>query len=93
MGLFYKCVFVVCRFTKPQTFADCIGNELPLGWEEAYDPQIGSYYINHVNREYAVTLFVTALLLHYVYSIFNADHYFECNRTISQLTTEMKLIV
>ncbi|XP_021928968.1 protein kibra isoform X2 [Zootermopsis nevadensis] len=38
------------RFTKPQTFADCIGNELPLGWEEAYDPQIGSYYINHVNQ-------------------------------------------
>ncbi|KAJ9601062.1 hypothetical protein L9F63_000797, partial [Diploptera punctata] len=37
-------------FTKPQTFADCIGNELPLGWEEAYDPQIGSYYINHVNQ-------------------------------------------
>jgi hypothetical protein len=58
LGLFYKCVFPVCRFTKPQTFADCIGNELPLGWEEAYDPQIGSYYINHVNREYAVTVFV-----------------------------------
>ncbi|KAK7874477.1 hypothetical protein R5R35_001564 [Gryllus longicercus] len=38
------------RFTKPQTFADCIGNELPLGWEEAYDPNIGSYYINHVNQ-------------------------------------------
>ncbi|XP_047003394.1 protein kibra isoform X1 [Schistocerca americana] len=38
------------RYTKPQTFADCIGNELPLGWEEAYDPQIGSYYINHVNQ-------------------------------------------
>ncbi|XP_974791.2 protein kibra isoform X1 [Tribolium castaneum] len=35
------------RFTKPQTFADCIGNELPLGWEEAYDGQIGPYYINH----------------------------------------------
>jgi len=50
------CVFCVGRrFTKPQTFADCIGNELPLGWEEAYDPQIGSYYINHVNREYSVT--------------------------------------
>ncbi|XP_049697244.2 protein kibra isoform X2 [Helicoverpa armigera] len=38
------------RYTKPQTFADCIGNELPLGWEEAYDPQIGRYYINHVNQ-------------------------------------------
>ncbi|XP_048526075.1 protein kibra isoform X1 [Dendroctonus ponderosae] len=38
------------RYTKPQTFADCIGNELPLGWEEAYDGQIGPYYINHVNQ-------------------------------------------
>ncbi|XP_068623042.1 protein kibra isoform X2 [Battus philenor] len=38
------------RYTKPQTFADCIGNELPLGWEEAYDPQIGPYYINHLNQ-------------------------------------------
>jgi hypothetical protein len=45
---------VAYRFTKPQTFADCIGNELPLGWEEAYDPQIGCYYINHVNRKYTV---------------------------------------
>ncbi|XP_036141940.1 protein kibra [Monomorium pharaonis] len=39
-----------CRFTKPQTFADCIGNELPLGWEEAYDKHVGCYYINHVNQ-------------------------------------------
>ncbi|KAG8235589.1 hypothetical protein J437_LFUL016188, partial [Ladona fulva] len=38
------------RFTKPQTFADCIGNELPLGWEEVFDPQIGVYYIDHVNQ-------------------------------------------
>ncbi|KAI5738313.1 hypothetical protein M8J77_005331 [Diaphorina citri] len=38
------------RFTKPQSFADCIGNELPLGWEEAFDPHIGVYYINHVSQ-------------------------------------------
>ncbi|XP_050526641.1 protein kibra isoform X1 [Daktulosphaira vitifoliae] len=38
------------RFTKPQSFADCIGNELPLGWEEAIDPVIGVYYINHFNQ-------------------------------------------
>ncbi|KAF5305933.1 hypothetical protein FQR65_LT07544 [Abscondita terminalis] len=36
------------RFTKPQTFADCVGNELPIGWEEAYDGQIGPYFINHM---------------------------------------------
>uniref|UniRef100_H3B7A0 WW and C2 domain containing 1 n=1 Tax=Latimeria chalumnae TaxID=7897 RepID=H3B7A0_LATCH len=35
------------RYTKPLTFADCIGDELPLGWEEAYDPQVGVYYIDH----------------------------------------------
>lgn len=44
--------FYCCRFTKPQTFADCIGNELPLGWEEAYDKHVGAYYINHVNRKF-----------------------------------------
>lgn len=38
------------RYTKPQSFADCIGNELPLGWEEAYDVQIGPYYINHMTQ-------------------------------------------
>ncbi|XP_057670637.1 protein kibra isoform X1 [Diorhabda carinulata] len=38
------------RYTKPQTFADCIGNELPLGWEEAFDGHIGHYYIDHVNQ-------------------------------------------
>lgn len=38
------------RYTKPETFADCIGNELPIGWEESYDPQIGLFYINHNNQ-------------------------------------------
>lgn len=33
--------------TKPKRFADCIGDELPVGWEKAYDPKIGVYYINH----------------------------------------------
>lgn len=40
-----------CRYTKPQTFADCVGDELPLGWEESYDQIIGRYYINHFDRE------------------------------------------
>ncbi|ERE69484.1 protein WWC2-like protein [Cricetulus griseus] len=34
-------------YTKPLTFADCISDELPLGWEEAYDPQVGDYFIDH----------------------------------------------
>ncbi|KAG1662523.1 Protein kibra [Nymphon striatum] len=38
------------RYMKPQTFSDCVGNELPQGWEESYDQQIGLYYIDHVNE-------------------------------------------
>ncbi|XP_067663170.1 protein WWC2-like isoform X2 [Haliotis asinina] len=38
------------RYTKPQTFADCVGDELPIGWEESYDPNVGIYYINHINQ-------------------------------------------
>ncbi|XP_010620524.1 protein KIBRA isoform X3 [Fukomys damarensis] len=38
---------LVPRYTKPLTFADCISDELPLGWEEAYDPQVGDYFIDH----------------------------------------------
>lgn len=30
--------------------ADCIGDELPYGWEVAYSPTIGVYYIDHLNR-------------------------------------------
>jgi len=40
-----------CRVTKPQTFADCIGDELPYGWEECIDSDIGVYYIDHINRK------------------------------------------
>uniref|UniRef100_A0A8C4EQ89 WWC family member 3 n=1 Tax=Dicentrarchus labrax TaxID=13489 RepID=A0A8C4EQ89_DICLA len=36
--------------TKPLTFADCVGDELPLGWEEVYDQQVGVYYIDHINK-------------------------------------------
>ncbi|EMP40866.1 Protein WWC2 [Chelonia mydas] len=36
--------------TKPLSFADCVGDELPWGWEAAYDPQIGVYYIDHINK-------------------------------------------
>uniref|UniRef100_A0A667YIS6 WW domain-containing protein n=1 Tax=Myripristis murdjan TaxID=586833 RepID=A0A667YIS6_9TELE len=39
------------RQTKPLTFADCIGDELPVGWEEAYDPTVGAYYVDHNTSE------------------------------------------
>ncbi|KAK9398968.1 protein WWC2 [Crotalus adamanteus] len=38
------------RLTKPLSFADCVGDELPWGWEAAYDHQIGVYYIDHINQ-------------------------------------------
>lgn len=43
-------IFTFLRYTKPESFADCIGNELPVGWEESYDSQIGLFYINHNNQ-------------------------------------------
>uniref|UniRef100_A0A8B9PBX9 WW and C2 domain containing 1 n=1 Tax=Apteryx owenii TaxID=8824 RepID=A0A8B9PBX9_APTOW len=45
--LFILNIILCFRYTKPLTFADCISDELPLGWEEAYDPQVGVYYIDH----------------------------------------------
>ncbi|NWX23828.1 WWC2 protein, partial [Aegotheles bennettii] len=38
------------RLTKPLSFADCVGDELPWGWEAVFDPQIGVYYIDHINQ-------------------------------------------
>ncbi|XP_076467518.1 protein WWC2-like isoform X2 [Babylonia areolata] len=38
------------RYTKPETFADCVGDELPLGWEEVLHPTLGVYYIDHINQ-------------------------------------------
>lgn len=49
-------IFNHFRITKPLTFADCVGDELPLGWEEVYDQQVGVYYIDHINSEYIVSI-------------------------------------
>lgn len=43
----YYANFLHFSATKPKRFADCIGDELPVGWEKAYDPKIGIYFINH----------------------------------------------
>ncbi|XP_064608638.1 protein WWC2-like isoform X2 [Liolophura sinensis] len=37
-------------YTKPNSFADCSGDELPFGWEESYDPIVGVYYIDHASQ-------------------------------------------
>ncbi|MFT7819382.1 protein WWC2 isoform X2 [Arapaima gigas] len=47
---FKKEISTVMILTKPLSFADCVGDELPWGWEAAYDPQIGIYYIDHINK-------------------------------------------
>lgn len=31
--------------------ADCIGDELPFGWEAAFAPGVGVYYIDHIRRK------------------------------------------
>lgn len=46
----------LARYTKPLTFADCISDELPLGWEEAYDPQVGDYFIDHNTSKFLAVL-------------------------------------
>ena len=38
-------VLVCSRLTKPLSFADCVGDELPWGWEAGFDPQIGAWKI------------------------------------------------
>lgn len=52
------------RYTKPLTFADCISDELPLGWEEAYDPQVGVYYIDHNTSKWHVTVLCRDIILY-----------------------------
>lgn len=39
------------KLTKPLTVADCIGDELPYGWEAAFDSNIGVYYVDHIRRK------------------------------------------
>ena len=43
--------FVFFSLTKPQSFADCVGDELPVGWEQVLDYNRGVYYVNHVESE------------------------------------------
>lgn len=52
------------RATKPLDFSECNGDELPYGWEQVYDPQVGVYYTNHILRKlmfyiHYVTLCIT----------------------------------
>ena len=48
-SIFTFCVFF--SLTKPQSFADCVGDELPVGWEQVLDYNRGVYYVNHVESK------------------------------------------
>ena len=48
----YMIFFAFCSLTKPADFTECVGDELPIGWEQAYDYQRGIYYVDHINSEY-----------------------------------------
>lgn len=49
-GLF-SCIF---SLTKPTSFADCLGDELPYGWEQVCDQKIGTYFVNHLTRKFCM---------------------------------------
>lgn len=38
------------RYTKPADFAECVGDELPVGWEYTYHPLLGGFYVDHNRR-------------------------------------------
>lgn len=38
------------KLTKPTNVADCVGDELPYGWEVACAPKVGVYFIDHINH-------------------------------------------
>ena len=48
---------IVFRYTKPQSFADCNGSELPYGWEQTYHPSVGTYFINHITGKMQLETF------------------------------------
>ena len=47
----YLNLFPYFSLTKPQSFADCVGDELPVGWEQVLDINRGVYYVNHVESK------------------------------------------
>lgn len=39
------------KLTKPSSITDCVGDELPYGWEVAFAPRVGVYYIDHIRKK------------------------------------------
>ena len=48
--------------TKPQSFADCVGDELPVGWEQVLDINRGVYYVNHIESKSSLDQGLVTLL-------------------------------
>ena len=51
---FFNIIVSILSFysmTKPADFTECVGDELPVGWEQAYDYQRGIYYVDHINSK------------------------------------------
>ena len=51
--------------TKPADFTECVGDELPVGWEQAYDYQRGIYYVDHINSK-RIFLYIINIFLYFM---------------------------
>ena len=68
--------------TKPADFTECVGDELPVGWEQAYDYHRGGiYYVDHVNRKYQVSMQVLERNFERKSRNFTIDKTKSCNLT------------
>ena len=68
--------------TKPADFTECVGDELPVGWEQAYDYHRGGiYYVDHVNRKYQVSMQVLERNFERKSHNFTKDKTKSCNLT------------
>ena len=71
--LLFTLIFL-SSLTKPADFTECVGDELPVGWEQAYDYHRGGiYYVDHRNRKWSSI---------YSYTVLNFLH--ECDSLVSQ---------
>lgn len=38
------------KFNRPRDICECHGDQLPYGWEQVRDSELGVYYTNHIER-------------------------------------------
>jgi len=51
---------------------------LPIGWEEAYDPQVGPFFTNHISRNYIEMLKQLAIIAYnFCFSIIEESNQLE----------------